>query len=178
VLSPNGDRLFFESFEALVPSDTNGATDVYEWEHSSGKAQCEEVGAPVYVESAGGCISLISSGKSPEDSEFIDASQDGRDVFFITFSTLLEEDSGLADLYDARAGGGFAPKAGPRPACEGEACQTPPAPPNDPTPGSSSFGGAGNVQAKPAKKKAKKHKKKHARKQKHKRADAKRGAHR
>jgi hypothetical protein len=173
VLADDGSRLFFESFEALVVADTNGAQDVYEWE-AAGSGDCtEESGA--FSPSAGGCVSLISSGESPKDSEFHDASADGRDVFFTTGSSLLPQDIGLIDLYDARAGGGFPPPPPPVPACEGEACQGPLAPPNDPTPGSSSFEGAGNVVEKPAKKKHKKkaHKKKHKAK---KRADHKRRA--
>ena len=32
VLSEDGSRLFFNSFDALLPRDTNSAEDVYEWE--------------------------------------------------------------------------------------------------------------------------------------------------
>ena len=110
-----------------------------------------------YRSSNGGCLSLISSGESPTDSEFIDASADGTDVFFATNSSLLPQDPGLIDIYDARAGGGYPPPPNLLAACEGEACQGPLAPPNDPTPSSSAFEGAGNVAA--AKKRAK-HKKK------------------
>jgi hypothetical protein len=104
----------------------------------------------------GGCIALISSGESPSDSLVIDSSPDGRDVFFTTNASLLPQDPGLIDIYDARAEGGFPAPAGPLAACEGEACQGPLSPPNDPTPASSSFHGAGNVVEKPARKKQKK----------------------
>jgi hypothetical protein len=148
VLSDDGSRLFFESFEALVPRDTDGRGDVYEWEEA-GSGDCSQA-APEFSPAAGGCVSLISSGKSSSDSEFLDASPDGRDVFILTASGLLPQDYGLIDVYDARAGGGFPPPQGPPAACEGEACQGLPSPPDDPTPASSSFQGAGNVAAKPS----------------------------
>ena len=31
-ISDNGQRVFFDSYEALLPADTNGKEDVYEWE--------------------------------------------------------------------------------------------------------------------------------------------------
>jgi NHL repeat len=142
-LSQDGDRLFFESFEALVSRDTNGKADVYEWQRAGDSRACEERGAELFVKSAGGCLSLISSGESPIDSQFVDASPDGRDVFIKTASSLIPQDPGLVDIYDARQGGGLPAPTLPPPACEGEACQGPAAPPDDPTPASSSFN-AGN----------------------------------
>ena len=161
-LSADGDRVFFDSYEALVARDTNGKEDVYEWQRSADAKGCEEAGTELYVESSGGCLSLLSSGESPADSEFVDASQSGRDAFIRTAASLVAEDPGLIDIYDARQLGGFAPKPGIPPACEGEVCQSPPAAPNDPTPASSSFQGAGNVVEGQNKHKA--HKKKHHKK--------------
>jgi hypothetical protein len=171
VLSDDGSRLFFDSYDSLLSRDTNGREDVYEWEAANSKAACEEKRTGVYVASAGGCLSLISSGESPTDSELLDASSDGRDVFFTTNASLLPQDPGLIDVYDARVGGGF-PRATTTPACEGEACQGPLTPPNDPTPGSSTFNGPGNLRDKSAAKnthKKKRHpvKKKHAKKKTH-----------
>ena len=99
-LSEDGTRVFFESYEPLALADTNGKADVYEWE-LKGAGDCEE-GISSYVEASGGCLSLVSSGKSPADSEFIDASPDGRDVFFSTAQSLLTQDPGSIDIYDAR----------------------------------------------------------------------------
>lgn len=144
-LAEDGSRLFFESVEPLVLRDTNGRQDVYEWERAGSQDACEEAGAELFVAAAGGCLSLISSGEGEEDSRFIDASLDGSDAFFVTGSKLLSQDFGLLDVYDARVGGGFPPPPTPRPPCEGEACQSPPAPPDDPTPASAAFGGQGNV---------------------------------
>ncbi len=149
LLSADGDRLFFESYDALVPRDANGKQDVYEWERSASEGGCEEAGAEIYVQSAGGCLSLISSGTSAQDSKFIDASAGGSDVFFSTSASLLVDDLDLIDIYDARVGGGFPPRPEPPAACEGEACQSPPASPDDATPASASFEGAGNVTAEP-----------------------------
>jgi DNA-binding beta-propeller fold protein YncE len=144
-LSADGQRLFFESFEALVLRDTNGAADVYQWQEAASKDQClEEQGGELYVPASEGCLSLISSGTGATDSTLIDASPSGDDAFILTDASLLPQDSGLADAYDVRVGGGFAQPV-LAPACEGEACQSPPAPPDDPTPASASFEGAGNV---------------------------------
>lgn len=143
-LSEDGSRLFFNSVDALVPRDTNARQDVYEWEAAADKAGCEEMGAELHVPSAGGCLSLISSGQDQSDSEFVDADRSGSNVFIRTGQSLLPQDPGLTDIYDARVGGGF-PQPTSQAACEGEACQGPPAPPNDPTPASSAFDGPGNV---------------------------------
>jgi hypothetical protein len=143
VLSDTGRRLFFESYDSLVLADTNGAEDVYEWE-AAGEGDCEAAGS-TYVPSAGGCIALVSSGKDPSDSELVDASADGSDVFFKTAQSLRGEDPGLVDIYDARVDGGFPEPATPRAPCEGEACQSPPVPPIELTPASLTFSGLGNL---------------------------------
>jgi DNA-binding beta-propeller fold protein YncE len=160
-LSADGSRLFFESFESLVPRDTNGAGDVYEFEPGD-PAQCAQVGAETYSIEAEGCISLISSGESPKDSEFVDAGSNGRDVFFTTASGLVPQDSGLIDIYDAREGGGFPAPPALRARCEGEACQSPYTPPAEQTPASSVFEGSGNVQPRPHR-----HRRRHHRHRKH-----------
>jgi hypothetical protein len=146
-ITEDANRVFFNAFDALVPRDTNGKQDVYEWERAGSAEACDEFGAELYVESSGGCLSLISSGESAEDSSFVDTSSanGARDVFFKTGSSLIPEDAGVIDIYDAREGGGL-PEAPPRPAiCEGEACQGPLSAPDDPTPASAAFNGAGNV---------------------------------
>ena len=162
IIAQGGGKLFFNSFEALVARDTNGKQDVYEWERSDSKKECEELGAERFAPSAGGCLSLISSGKSSTDAELIDSSASGQDVFFSTDSSLLPQDYGLVDIYDARAEGGFPAPPTPQPPCEGEACQPSPAPPQAQTPASESFEGQGNVTeaTKPHKHKKHKHKKK------------------
>jgi NHL repeat len=145
ILSDDGDGLFFESIDPLVLRDTNGAIDVYEWSRADEKEECDQIGADLFSPRASGCISLVSPGKSPQHSQLVDASTDGEDVFFMTQSSLLPQDTGLIDIYDARVDGGF-PQSSPPPAnCEGEACQGTPAAPNDPTPASSAFEGAGNL---------------------------------
>jgi hypothetical protein len=140
-LSADGNRLFFNSNDALLPRDANGAPDVYEWE-AAGSGGCS-TGSSGYFAQNGGCIYLISSGESPEESEFWEASPDGENVFFTTSSSLLPQDPGSIDLYDARIGGGF-PQPESKVPCEGEACQSPPPPPRLPTPASRSYKGLGN----------------------------------
>ncbi len=134
--SDDGERLFFNSYDALVPHDTNGAMDVYEWE-AQGKGDCEK---------PGGCLSLISTGESHEGSEFVDASEGGRDVFIRTAASIAPQDDGLIDIYDARAGGGYPPPAPEPTPCFGDACQAPPQAPPSPTPSSAAFRGAGDPQ--------------------------------
>jgi len=62
----------------------------------------------------------------------IDASEDGSDAFFLTGSSLVGQDPGAIDLYDARVGGGFA-EGGEGIPCEGDSCQALPPEPTEPT---------------------------------------------
>jgi DNA-binding beta-propeller fold protein YncE len=150
VLSSDGSRLFFDSYEALVPRDTNGHEDVYEWEAASDGEECTKLGAELFSASNGGCLSLISSGTSPTDSQFVDTSATGGDVFFTTEASLVLQDTGLVDLYDARVGGGFPPPRNEPAACEGEACEGAVVAPFDPTPASALFSGPGDLSGQPA----------------------------
>jgi hypothetical protein len=151
VLSGDGNRVFFTGFEPLAYGDTNGKADVYQWEKlgTGGADGCNEEDIR-FDPASGGCLSLISSGQSPTDAEYVDSSADGADVFIATDTSLVSQDPGLIDIYDARIGGGFPPPP-PPPACEGEACQGPASAPNDPTPASSSFRGPGDPSSRPAK---------------------------
>lgn len=149
-LADDGSRVFFNSLTPLVLADTNGRVDVYEWRQGESRSACEAQGAELHLAKEGGCISLISSGQSDANSEFVDAAAGGADVFLRTGSSLVSQDPGLLDIYDAREGGGFPPPPTPAPSCQGEACQPPPVLPSDPTPSSQTFHGDGNV--KPSKK--------------------------
>jgi hypothetical protein len=124
-LSADGSRVFFETRDPLVPQDVNGVQDdVYEWERV-GAGSCRESSESFYA-SSGGCLYLISTGRSPDGSAFMDASANGDDVFFLTDQPLVGQDQdGLRDVYDARVGGGIAaqnPPAALAP-CVGDACR-------------------------------------------------------
>jgi hypothetical protein len=118
-LSDDGGRVFFDTGEALVPGDTNGKRDVYEWERD-GEGTCQ---------TAGGCVALISSGTDAADSYFLDASGSGDDVFFVTRARLSGWDTDSSyDVYDAREShpghaAGFPEPPLSNSACSGEACQ-------------------------------------------------------
>ncbi|MGE5336038.1 MAG: hypothetical protein ACM3JL_01280 [Nitrososphaerota archaeon] len=131
-------RLYFDSEDSLTPFDSNrGVEDVYEYE-PSGVGECarEE-----------GCVSLISSGHGYVDSNFLAVDSTGKNVFFTSRDQLVPADHDeLIDLYDAREGGGIPGQSEAPPGeCQGEACQPQVSAPNDPTPGSASFEGAGNL---------------------------------
>jgi DNA-binding beta-propeller fold protein YncE len=164
----NSGRLFFDAADALVPQDSNGVMDVYEYEPTGGEGGVggpQSPGQPAsnscttesstYSAKSGGCVNLISAGTSPEESAFLDASENGDDVFFLTASKLAPQDVDSAlDVYDAHVCSAASPcpppPPAPPPACEGDACQNPVAAPNDATPGSLTFHGPGNLAAKPA----------------------------
>jgi hypothetical protein len=98
-LSDSG-RLYFNSRGPLVPQDTNGAEDVYEYEPASvgGCAESSEG----FLRRSLGCIGLISSGQGGE-AAFLDASASGGDAFFVTGNRLAAGDiDSSIDLYDAR----------------------------------------------------------------------------
>ncbi len=100
----NDGRTFFSTSDALVPQDTDGLRDVYEY--VDGRAQ------------------LISSGNSVKDhtsniaigineqlftAGLVGVSADGSNVYFLTYDTLVGQDKngGFPKFYDARTDGGF-----------------------------------------------------------------------
>jgi hypothetical protein len=147
----NSGRLFFDSNEALVPQDVNGTMDVYEYE-APGEGSCT-ASSPTFSERSGGCVAMISSGNSPQESSFMDASASGGDVFFLTTASLLTQDVDTAyDIYDAHECTSGVPcyPASPvlPPACDnGESCKAAesPQPAIFGSPSSETFSGAGNV---------------------------------
>ncbi len=126
-MSADGERVVFQTREALVPQDVNGTIDVYEWEN--------------------GTVFLISSGRSPEPSYLADASESGGDVFIATSERIAFGDTdGSYDMYDARI-----PRPGDQPPpealpCSGDVCQGPPSVPQLlGAPASEEFSGAGDL---------------------------------
>lgn len=153
----NGGRVFFDSTEALVPQDVNGSIDVYEYEPPSepeiASTDTCTTDSSTYSARDDGCIDLISSGESSRESAFLDASEDGDDVFFLTTSKLLAADAGSSyAVYDAHACDAEAPclpaeAATPLPCTTAEGCRE--APPPQPSvfglAASATFSGAGNA---------------------------------
>ncbi len=134
-MSDDGNRVFFDTSEGLVPQDINEATDVYEWERY-GSGECHE---------QSGCIYLLSDGTSPEGAFLIGTSTSGNDVFMTTRGRLVPEDENEnVDVYDVRVGA--KPPVTP-PQCTGSGCQGVPAtPPIFATPPSVSYAGVGNFE--------------------------------
>ena len=130
-LLTDAGQVFFETREALVPSDTNGVLDVYEYE--------------------GGRVYLISSGTSSFESNLEGASESGDDVFFRSTQQLVPQDNqeGQIVIYDARVDGGFAEPSSPPPCTTADACRTPvsPQPSIYGAPASQTFSGAGEPRA-------------------------------
>lgn len=164
-------RLFFNASDGLVPKDVNGTWDVYEYEPEgvpSGVRACSIAsgsGGVVYkpersaeveardVQEGAGCVGLISSGSSGEESAFLDASTEGSDVFFLSTGKLspLDSEGGLTvyDAHECTSGSPcIAPPAAQPPACTTEAsCKAAPSP--QPSiyslPASATFSGPGNL---------------------------------
>jgi hypothetical protein len=150
----NSGRLFFNANDALVPQDSNGTEDVYQYEPPQGEGQPPSnnctASSPTYSPASGGCVNLVSSGTSGEESAFLDASESGNDVFFLTAAQLSPSDRDTAlDVYDSHVCSAELPCPPPpapaEPECNGDACQSLVQAPNDPTPGSLTFQGPGNV---------------------------------
>jgi DNA-binding beta-propeller fold protein YncE len=167
----NDGRLFFNSRDALVAQDVNGTGDVYEYEPAQGHAEGGRCGPPsgggsnvlkpehafdiagVKGLEPGGCVGLISSGGSRDESDFLDASETGEDVFFLTAARLTSQDTDTTfDVYDAHrctssSPCSSTPTEAPPPCDNGEACKAAPTP--QPSifgaPSSATFAGAGNV---------------------------------
>ena len=144
-VSSDGERIFFDTADPLVPQDVNTGTS-RERPDPGSSTYFEPQGRDVY-EWENGTIYLISSGKSPEDSYFLDSSANGNDVFFATSEGVVPGDTdGAYDVYDARVphpGDSLPPAAVP---CEGSVCQGPPNVPALLTPpASATFSGLGNA---------------------------------
>lgn len=148
-LSDSG-RLFFNGVDPLVPQAANGVADVYEYE-PAGTGDCSSSNSR-FAAVSGGCVALVSGASSGEESVFLDASEDGSDVFFLTSARLTGQDVDTAiDVYDAHLCSALAPCApaiAAVPACmTADACRAAlaPQPAIFGAPSSSTFSGAGNV---------------------------------
>ncbi len=177
-LSDDGNRFFFESFDPLLGEDENKVLDVYEFERPGTGSCTTESGA--YDPASGGCHYLVSTGKSEDPSYLVDASSDGRDVFFATRQALVGWDpNDNYDVYDYREGGGFPEPVVPEDCTSAASCKGPatPAPPraSATTPG---VFNPGNPKPKPKPNKPGRHKKKKHAKAKKKPHHHKRGARR
>jgi hypothetical protein len=141
-VSDNG-QVFFDSSEALLPADTNGQIDVYEFE-AAGVGSCSELV---------GCVSLLSTGTSSRITAFIDASPSGNDVFLREYQKLVPHDKQeeARTLYDVRVDGGIPEPVSPSPCTTAEACRTAPVPqpPIFGAPPSQTFSGVGNFTPSP-----------------------------
>ncbi|MGA9285288.1 MAG: hypothetical protein WBV85_07580 [Solirubrobacteraceae bacterium] len=138
-ISADGNQVFFETNEALVPQDTNGLQDVYEWERD-GAGSCHSA---VEGQSKDGCVYILSGGESSDSAFFLDADVSGDNVFLTSRGELSPQaQNESVAVYDARVNGGFdVPSLG----CTGTGCQgVPPPPPIFATPSSVTFNGVGN----------------------------------
>lgn len=72
-ISKDGQHVFFETAEALVPADTNGTTDIYD--------------------RSGGTTTLVTSGTATGIPIFDGASEDGTHVFYETSDALVPADT-------------------------------------------------------------------------------------
>lgn len=126
-ISADGRTVAFTSGADLVPRDTNGVADVYEYRE--------------------GRLYLISSGVAAAPALFAGMSPDGADLYMFTRASLVpsDVDGGSVDVYDARVRGGFLVPTTKAP-CQGDSCQGPlAAPPAALGVASAGVTGPGNV---------------------------------
>jgi hypothetical protein len=123
-MSNNGNRVFFDSEQALVPQVTGSGTwNVYEWERE-GEGSCR---AAIPARALEGCVYVLSGGYQSTNAFLVEADANGNNVFFVHRGGLGEAvaPGGRNELYDARVGGGFPTAIG---GCAGVGCASPPAP--------------------------------------------------
>ena len=104
MVSDDGSVLF-TTLDGLGSEDTNGTKDVYRWRD--------------------GQLEMLSRGLAGHDSRFLDASEDGKTVFFSTSDAILPIDTDRSvDIYMTRPGAGFPdPPADTTPRCSGGDCR-------------------------------------------------------
>lgn len=135
-VSSDGTTVSFVTPESLLRGDVNRGVDVYEWHE--GTRQLITDGVTEF--STGQLVGPKVRG--------MDSS--GSNVFFTVADPGLTgfEQDGLANLYDARVGGGFTPSSPPG-HCQEDSCQGPlQAAPPSVNPNSSGYSGPGNVRKK------------------------------
>ena len=120
-------RTFFSTEDALVPSDTNHAEDVYEY--VDGRPQLITPGTGDTPQPEPECRHLTNICPAS-----IGVSANGTDVYFSTYDTLVPQDhnGNFLKFYDARTDGGFSSPAPPPPCeaadeCHGAGTTPPPA---------------------------------------------------
>jgi hypothetical protein len=124
--------VFFTTYDGLVPEDGNGLKDVYA--HRDG------------------AVRLVSRALPGHNSRFLEASVDGKAIFFSTSDPITPTDTDKSvDLYVTRVGAGY-PYTPPArtPACAGNDCRGPVAPLGPLVlPSTDMLLGSGNVAVKP-----------------------------
>jgi hypothetical protein len=127
-------RVVFQTTEGLVPQDTNGAMDVYEWEQGETEG-CSRASLKLaslkesahYSEADGGCLYLLTGGMGVEPqsggSRLRGASKGLADIYIETVEPLLQGVDSTAHVYDVRQGGGFPYAAPAQKGCEPGQCR-------------------------------------------------------
>jgi hypothetical protein len=156
----NDGRAFFSTADALVPQDTDGIRDVYEYVE----------GRPQLISAGTGSrevgITIAASGLS--EVGLIGVSANGTDAYFSTYDTLVGRDRNGAALkfYDARTDGGFSELPPAAPCAAADECAGPgssSAPPSQNGTGAELTGGNYEPNNQPAGKHKKRHKHKRKR---------------
>jgi hypothetical protein len=119
----NSGQVFFSTVARLLPGDTNGLSNVYEYES--------------------GELHLLSPGSNDADAYFSEASANGENVFLLT-SELLGTSKGDISLFDARVNGGFPEPSAPAAPCGEGDCALPAGAQSFSTPASATFIGPAN----------------------------------
>jgi hypothetical protein len=99
----NDGRTFFTTSDPLVPQDTDGLRDVYEY--TEGRPQLISSGTATKDEG----LAAFPFNRGTTRSGLAGVSANGTDVYFSTYDGLVPQDHNGTSLrfYDARTGGGF-----------------------------------------------------------------------
>ncbi len=166
-------RVVFQTTEGLVPYDTNGTWDVYEWEQEETEG-CSRASLKVasltesqlYSQADHGCLYLLSSGAGREleeggdperkegGSHLLGASEGLTDIYIETDQPMTGTPGldNVAHVYDVRQDGGFPSTAAAGNGCEPGFCRPEgEGPPVFGPPASVALTGAGNLEPATAK---------------------------